>query len=55
MEQAWRCTCGGRNGASLEINLDAVIEQVCKDALGGHYRANLQALIKRLWTCTSRP
>jgi len=27
IERVWRCTCGGRNRASLEIHLEVVIER----------------------------
>jgi len=39
---------GGRDAASLEMHLEAVIERVWRYALGGHDCANLEAVIKRV-------
>jgi len=57
---------GGRDRASWEMHLEAVIERVWRgtlrpwssefgDAIGGRDRANLEAVIERVWRCTLRP
>jgi len=57
IERVWRCTwtlrsselrdaLGGRHRASLEMHLEAVIDEF-GDALGGRDRGG--------WRCTSRP
>ena len=51
----WSCELEGCNRASLEIHLKAVIERVWGYALGGHDRANLEAVIEPFWRCTWRP
>jgi hypothetical protein len=48
IKRVWRCSCGGRNRASLEIHLEAVIQRVWRYALGGHDPGNLEI-------CTWRP
>jgi len=46
---------GGGNRAYLEIHLEAVIECGWGYALGGHDRANFQAVSERVWRYTWRP
>ena len=61
---------GGRDRASLEIHLEAMIERVWRytwrprssefgDTVAGHNRANLEihfeAAIELVWRCTCRP
>jgi len=61
-----RDTFRGRDQASLEMHLEAVIERVWRytwrpwssefvDALRGHDRATVEAVIERVWRYTSRP
>ena len=38
----------------LDMDLVAMIEQVWRYALEGHDRANLEAIIERVWGCTWR-
>jgi len=44
---------GGRDQATLEIHLEALIERVRRNALGGHDCANLQAVITSATTFSS--
>jgi len=50
-----RDALGGRDPASLEMHLEAVIERVWRYALGDHDCANLEAVIERVWSYTWRP
>jgi len=49
------CEHRGRNWASLEMHLEAIIEWVCGYALAAHDSANLEAAIEQVWRCTWRP
>jgi len=46
---------GGRKQASLEMHLEAVMQQVRKYAPEGHDHANLEAMIEQDWIYTWRP
>jgi len=55
IKRDWRFIWGSGNRASLEIHLEAGIEQVWRYALRGHDCANWEVVIEQVWRFTFRP